>query len=34
MLSTSSTSMLPLVLTGKMTPEELAASLDKVKGQQ
>ena len=26
--------MLPLVLTGKMTPEELAAQLDKVKGQQ
>jgi hypothetical protein len=25
---------LPLVLTGKMTPEELAAQLDKVKGQQ
>ncbi len=25
---------LPLVLTGKMTPEELVASLDKVKGQQ
>jgi raffinose/stachyose/melibiose transport system substrate-binding protein len=26
--------MLPLVLTGQMTPEDLAASLDKVKGQQ
>ena len=25
---------LPLVLTGKMTPEELAAQLDKVKGQE
>ena len=26
--------LLPLVLTGKMTPEELAAQLDKVKGQE
>ncbi len=31
---TSSIRMLPLVLTGKMTPEELVAQLDKVKVQQ